>query len=283
MVSLLLSLKKIVVGPGGPLPGCLIGVARARPQGSAPWRDAAGAPPAVAGLDDRHPRPAGRAGAVAGIAAVFNTPLGGVIFAIAAARGGAASRTRWSSWSIKKAGLVAAPLLAGNPTYFGELCAAARSVAVGAGAGGGARLRARRRAVLAKPIVASFRGLPGSLLCAWRARHPFKFAAAACAGGGGDRHRQRSGHRRRAGYAADPRPALKVRGGSDARPAHAAFCATGRLGGPGCGRRVGVLPCRSGFKRFTDVALVGGNQRRGGDPADRLRYGRLSPRRQGAR
>jgi H+/Cl- antiporter ClcA len=116
------------------------------------------------------------AGAAAGIAAAFNTPLGGIVFALEQL-----SRRRNIGHSalviaaIVLAGLIAVAVF-GNETYFGRLRVQAMSwslllpgllVALVAGLSGG---------LFARLIVVSVRGLPDRF-SRWRAAHPLRFAA----------------------------------------------------------------------------------------------------------
>jgi chloride channel protein, CIC family len=116
------------------------------------------------------------AGAAAGIAAAFNTPLGGIVFAIEQlSRRRGFSQSGLVILSIVMAGLVAVSML-GNLTYFGALnvesigwayAGPALAIAVVSGLAGG---------LFSRLIVASLMGLPDRW-SRFRARHPYRFAA----------------------------------------------------------------------------------------------------------
>lgn len=116
------------------------------------------------------------AGAAAGIAAAFNTPLGGIVFALEQL----SRRRNLSHSSIVIASIVLSGLVAvsvfGNVTYFGRLpvqvldwglLLPGLAVALVAGAAGG---------VFSRLVVLSARGVPGRL-GVWRQRFPLRFAA----------------------------------------------------------------------------------------------------------
>ncbi len=174
LVSLRVSLQKIVLVSGGLLAGLSIGREGPMVQVGAGVMSHARRWLSKTSVIDSHDLMV--AGAAAGIAAAFNTPLGGVIFAIEQL-----SRRRGMTHSaiviscIVLAGLVSVSVF-GNVTYFGRLrvqelswslIGPGLSVAIVAGLAGG---------LFSRLVVASMRGLPDRY-CRWRALHPLRFAA----------------------------------------------------------------------------------------------------------
>jgi H+/Cl- antiporter ClcA len=174
LVSLKLSLHKIGLVSGGLLAGLSIGREGPTVQVGAGVMGAAGRWLSPRSGIDAHDLMV--AGAAAGIAAAFNTPLGGVIFALEQL-----SRRRGMSTNalviaaIVLAGLVAVSVF-GNETYFGRLRVQQLSwslllpglgVALACGLAGG---------LFARLLIESARALPPRL-ARWRAEHPLRFAA----------------------------------------------------------------------------------------------------------
>jgi len=116
------------------------------------------------------------AGGAAGIAAAFNAPLAGVVFAIEELSGRLEARSSGLIvTAIVLAGLVAVSVF-GNHSYFGlihvlelgwNVLMAGLLVALLSGVAGG---------LFARLLIASLTGAPGRL-AAWRARFPVRFAA----------------------------------------------------------------------------------------------------------
>jgi H+/Cl- antiporter ClcA len=179
LVSLRLSLHKIGLVSGGLLAGLSIGREGPTVQvGAGVMQHAERWLSPQSGIDAHDLMVAG---AAAGIAAAFNTPLGGVIFALEQL-----SRRRSMSHSsivivcIILSGLVAVSMF-GNHSYFGELRVQqlTRSllgpgllVAVSAGLAGG---------LFSRLIVASAHGLPNRF-SRWRVQSPLRFAAVCALG-----------------------------------------------------------------------------------------------------
>jgi len=174
LVSLRLSLQKIVLVSGGLLAGLSIGREGPTVQvGAGVMQHARRWLSPTSGVDAHDLIVAG---AAAGIAAAFNTPLGGVIFALEQlSRRRSFSHSGWVIISIVLAGLVAVSVF-GNLSYFGELRAQRMGwsllvpgllVALVSGLAGG---------LFSRLIVVSTRGLPDRF-SRWRARHPLRFAA----------------------------------------------------------------------------------------------------------
>jgi H+/Cl- antiporter ClcA len=171
LVSLRLALHKIALVSGGLLAGLAIGREGPTVQVGAGVMHHArrwiGASPRVDGHDLMV------AGAAAGIAAAFNTPLGGIVFAFEqlSKRRGMAHSTIIIA-SIVLAGLVAVSIL-GSETYFGRLPVHRLAwsmlvpgfvVCLAAGVAGG---------LFSRVLAALTGGRSGR----WRARHPLIFAA----------------------------------------------------------------------------------------------------------
>ena len=175
LVSLSLSLKKIALVSGGLLAGLSIGREGPTVQVGAGVMQQARRWLSPGSTIDTHDLVV--AGAAAGIAAAFNTPLGGIVFAIEQlSRRRGFSHSGLVILSIVMAGLVAVSLL-GNLTYFGQLpaqrldwslFAPGLAVALACGLAGG---------LFSRLVVASFRNLPDRF-SRWRAARPFRFAAA---------------------------------------------------------------------------------------------------------
>lgn len=174
-ISLKLSLAKIFAVSGGLLAGLSIGrqgpsvqVAAGIMLHARRWLSPR------SGISDRELLVAGGA---AGIAAAFNTPLGGIVFAIEEL----SRRLQERSSGLMLAAIVIAGLVAvsafGNLSYFGRvrvdgvswwnLLVPGALVALGCGLLGG---------LLSRLMLASFTGLPDRF-CAYRRKRPVAFAA----------------------------------------------------------------------------------------------------------
>jgi len=175
LVSLRISLHKIALVAGGLLAGLSIGREGPTVQvGAGVMQNAQRWLSPRSGIDAHDLMVAG---AAAGIAAAFNTPLGGVVFALEQlSRRRSLSHSGLVIVSIVLAGLVAVSMF-GNLSYFGELRVQQLDwsifgpgllVALLAGLAGG---------LFSRLIVVSAKGLPDRF-CRFRARSPLGFAAA---------------------------------------------------------------------------------------------------------
>lgn len=175
LVSLRLSLHKIGLVSGGLLAGLSIGREGPTVQvGAGVMGHAKRWLSPRSGLDSHDLMVAG---AAAGIAAAFNTPLGGVVFALEQlARKRSLSQSSLVIASIVLAGLVAVSVF-GNETYFGRLRVQELSwvllgpgllVALIAGLAGG---------LFSRLMIVCAQGLPDRF-SRWRETHPLRFAAA---------------------------------------------------------------------------------------------------------
>lgn len=173
LVSLRLSLHKIALVSAGVLAGLSIGREGPTVQvGAGVMADARRWLSPRSGID---PHDLMVAGAAAGIAAAFNTPLGGIVFAFEQlSRRRNLTHSATVIASIVLAGLVSISVF-GNVTYFGRLRVQELSwgllgpglvVALAAGLAGG---------LFSRLIVESTRGLPDGF-SRWRVSHPLRFA-----------------------------------------------------------------------------------------------------------
>lgn len=174
LVSLRVSLHKIALVSGGLLAGLSIGREGPTVQVGAGVMGHARHWLSARATIDAHDLMV--AGAAAGIAAAFNTPLGGVIFALEQlSRRRSMSHSALIISSIVLAGLVSISFF-GNETYFGRLRVQQLTwsllgpglfVAVVSGLTGG---------LFSRLLVVSARGLPDRF-SRWRSVHPLLFAA----------------------------------------------------------------------------------------------------------
>lgn len=179
LVSLRLSLHKVALVTGGLLAGLSIGREGPTVQVGAGVMAHAQRWLSSRATIDAHDLMV--AGAAAGIGAAFNTPLGGIVFALEQlSRRRGMSHSALVISSIVLAGLVSVSVF-GNTTYFGRLRADTPgwpllvpgiAVALATGLAGG---------LFARLIVVAATGLP-SRVDRWRAAHPYRFAAACAAG-----------------------------------------------------------------------------------------------------
>jgi H+/Cl- antiporter ClcA len=174
LVSLRVALHKVALVSGGMLAGLSIGREGPTVQVGAGVMVAARRWLSRSSVIDAHDLMV--AGAAAGIAAAFNTPLGGIVFALEQlSRRRNLSHSSLVIASIVLAGLVAVSVF-GNVTYFGRLRVQELSwsllvpglaVALLAGLAGG---------LFARCVIAAARGGPPRVRD-WRAAHPLWFAA----------------------------------------------------------------------------------------------------------
>ncbi len=174
-ISLKLSMAKILAVSGGLLAGLSIG--RQGPSVQVAAGVMLHARRWLSPRSDISDRELMVAGGAAGIAAAFNTPLGGIVFAIEEL----SRRLQERSSGLMLAAIVVAGLVAvsafGNLSYFGRVRAEAVSwwsllapgavVALACGLLGG---------LLSRLMLASFTGLPDRF-CAYRRKRPVTFAA----------------------------------------------------------------------------------------------------------
>jgi H+/Cl- antiporter ClcA len=174
-VSLRLSVAKILAVSGGLLAGLSIG--RQGPSVQVAAGVMLHARRWLSPRSDISDRELLVAGGAAGIAAAFNTPLGGIVFAIEEL----SRRLQERSSGLMLAAIVVAGLVAvsafGNLSYFGRVRAEGVAwwnlllpgamVAVGCGLLGG---------LLSRLMLASYTGLPDRF-CAYRRKRPVTFAA----------------------------------------------------------------------------------------------------------
>jgi H+/Cl- antiporter ClcA len=175
LVSLPLSLHKVMLVSGGLLAGLSIGREGPTVQVGAGIMVHARRWLSRSSAIDAHDLMV--AGAAAGIAAAFNTPLGGIVFALEQlSRRRSVSHSALVIASIVLAGLVAVSVF-GNETYFGRLQVQQLSwsltgpglaIALGTGLAGG---------VFSRLMVLAAQGVPGRVT-RWRSEHPYRFAAA---------------------------------------------------------------------------------------------------------
>ncbi len=174
LVSLPLSLQKIALVSGGLLAGLSIGREGPTVQvGAGVMQHARRWVSPQSGIDTHDLIVAG---AAAGIAAAFNTPLGGVIFALEQlSRRRSFSHSGLVIISIVLAGLVAVSAF-GNLSYFGELPAQRLSWSLFAPALLVALITGLSGGLFSRLIVVSAKGLPDRY-SRWRAQYPLRFAA----------------------------------------------------------------------------------------------------------
>lgn len=176
LVSLRLALHKVVLVSGGLLAGLSIGREGPTVQvGAGVMVHARRWLSPRAGIDSHDLMVAG---AAAGIAAAFNTPLGGIVFAFEQlTRRRGIQHSALVIAAIVVAGLVAVAVF-GNQSYFGRLRVQELSWSLLAPGVAVSLLGGLAGGLFARLLVLSLQSAPTGIRH-WRDRHPFRFAAGA--------------------------------------------------------------------------------------------------------